>query len=374
MFTYYGMLRVWCCWWEKRTYRTNQQTCTFMSTSAADDCIRNHVALATLAALTRMAGGGYSVTLSSPSSEEVVVDATTNSKDVVLQLWKKELMKISYGSVSFTNNELNTTGKVDGKPHDMEVRAALTLYHCVRRGYCRNVNKRKMGNGEIKSKKKQEGRKGKVDKDDTTFDIISDLGTRRKIDSVKSLANLLVLELETELTGDNGGALTNDCEQTASAHGASCKGPTEAQRVSFTDIRSNDSGIICLLTLHRSKQLYSHGRIPCPNCINWFKGMKGLWWHQLTVHGNQYSSATEMAAVGANSLAVVPYQEWSDADAAKTHQIDSETEAGDDCNLSYQNQSDAENDAFDLVKTGKYKEFKELVEVRCRTSIRHSVY
>ncbi len=344
-------------------------TCTLMPASA--DSVRNHVALATLASLTRIAGGGYSVT----SSSEEVVDATTNSNDVVLKQWKKELMEISHGSVSFTNKGLNNGGNIDGKPHDWEVRAALMLYHRVMACIGEVVEGKKKYEKcsddshalQVSSKLSLEDRKGKVDKDVTTFDIISDLGTRRNINSIKSLANLLAFELETELTGDDGDELTNNHEQTVSAHGTTCFGPTETQRTSFTDIRSNDSGIVCLLTLHRSKQLYSHGRIPCPNCIKWFKGLKGLWWHQLKVHGNQYSSATEVAAAGAHSLAIVPYQERNNRVAAKTQKVESELGAGDVCNLSYLNQSDSRNDAFDLVKTGKYNEFKELVEVSFRT-------
>jgi len=347
-----------------------------MKSIAAADSVRDQVALATLASLTRIAGGGFVVT-SSAVEEEVGTPS-----NVVASQWREELMKISYKSVSFTNNGLNSRGEIDGKPHDVEVRAALMLYHRVRRGYCSNGKKRRVGDIEVKSKTIQkvnkdcshalqvsgyiqtlDDRRGKDDEEyDTSIDIISDLGTRRKINSILSLANLLAIELERELAGNT---------QTYRDLNASVdekmyyQQPNKAQPTTFTDIRSNDSGIICLLTLYRSKQLYSHGRIPCPNCTKWFKGSKGLWWHQLSVHGNQYSSAIEVAAGITNSLAIVQYQEQNETVVARTDIGTSDENVGAFC----KDEANAENEAFAMVKSGQYDEFTKFVEVRRRRCV-----
>lgn len=346
-----------------------------MKSIATVDSVRDQVALATLASLTRIAGGGFVVT-SSAVEEEV---GTPSNDGVVASQWREELMKISYRSVSFTNNGLNSRGEIDGKPHDVEVRAALMLYHRVRRGYCSNGKKRRVGDIEVKSKTKQkvnkdcsralqvtgsiqtlEGKRGKADEEyDTPIDIISDLGTRRKINSILSLANLLAIELERELAGNTQTyrELTASVDETMHY-----QQPNKANPTTFTDIRSDDSGIICLLTLHRSKQLYSHGRIPCPNCTKWFKGSKGLWWHQLSVHGNQYSSAIEVAAGITNSLAIVRYQERSERVVARTDIETSDENVGTLC----KGEANAEDEAFAMVKLGQYDDFTKFVEVRRR--------
>mmetsp|Transcript_16131 Transcript_16131/g.20434 ORF Transcript_16131/g.20434 Transcript_16131/m.20434 type:complete len:443 (+) Transcript_16131:3-1331(+) len=54
--------------------------------------------------------------------------------------------------------------------------------------------------------------------------------------------------------------------------------------------------------------LRSAGRLPCPLCIKWCKGEKGLWWHQQREHGAEYSTATVSASSEVNCFAIVPYR------------------------------------------------------------------
>ncbi|KAL7452546.1 hypothetical protein ACHAWC_007684, partial [Mediolabrus comicus] len=141
--------------------------------------------------------------------------------------------------------------------------------------------------GPRKKKKKDNTTSSSTQEDDTvSFELISELGTQRQICSATKLANLLSLELEKELSS------------TSSKH----------YTVNFFDIRSNDSGIIYMVSDKRSNELHEAGKLPCSHCVRWYKGQKGLWWHQLQAHGICYASATESAADAVNSLAVVPYQ------------------------------------------------------------------
>ena len=181
---------------------------------------------------------------------------------------------------------------MDGKPHDVECRAALSLFHIVRnrfsdKGANNNDDNSSSGN---KGGKKQRGKKKKQTADNkstsdtasnengASFELVSELGTQRQVCSAASLANLLSLELEKESSN-------------------------------FFDIRSNDSGIIHMVSDKRSKELHETGKLPCSQCVRWFKGQKGLWWHQLQAHGICYASATESAADAVNCLAVVSFQE-----------------------------------------------------------------
>ena len=317
-----------------------------MTSAAASSSVCNQVAAATLASLNRIAGGGFSAM--SPAADDVANDAVNKT-------WGEELMRIAHSSVSFTNNKNGSNGgEIAGKPHDMEVRAALMLYHRIHRYHCVRPKKRKKSEAPLPlvSNPPIDEKEWENNGSSLSLEIISDLGTRRKIDSINSLASLLALELESELTGD---ALPID-DISESEHAIIHDDrPTDAQPAIFTDIRCDASGIICLLTLRRSNQLYSHGRIPCPNCINWFKGSKGLWWHQLSVHGNQYSSATEVAAGVMNSSPIIPYNERN-ANAVRS----TETVGIFNC----KNDTEAENEAFVLIKVGNYDEFTKLIEVR----------
>ena len=300
------------------------------SCPSSSNAIHNQVASAVWASLVRIAGGGFLCRASTATIPPDFHEGLNSSPKVVcdLLLWKEELKKISRSTVSFPNR---LKSSVDGKPHDVEVRAALSLFHrivrrtntCVQRmiydGKSSLCNKRKRqskcdaaiekttkrpSNGEHRVPSQELGSlRDRV----VLFELISDFGTRREIDSIKSLANLLSLELEKELSARNSlvqnrhdGSGNGHVElPKATSNDGSFKMAEDQNLVPFMifcDIRSDDSGTICLVSSHRSKQLHAAGRIPCPHCVKWLKGNRGLWWHQLSAHGIDYSSATESAS------------------------------------------------------------------------------
>jgi len=273
--------------------------------------VKDQVASAVHNSLIRIAGGGHAVS---------VETNTTKSQDTK---WLEELKLISEKSVSFSNG--NITNGLEGKPHNVEVRAALTLYHRIRRVY--------------RKRKQQHNSQANEESDTSSFEVVSDFGTKRSIDSVQSLANILTIELEKELSNIQ----TAKCDK-------------EEETVSFTNIKSDNSGIICLVSKRRSEQLHNAGRLPCPHCTKWFKGTKGLWWHMLQAHNVGYSTATESAKNEDDILAIVPYQEGV-MEIKQTHRT--EPIGKED---SKPIQVNKELDAFDMVKMGKYEEFKRLVE------------
>ena len=341
--------------------------------------VKTQVASATLASLIRIAGGGYSLptTRRASSASEPHFDTPTGSKDS--QQWLDELKRIAYSSISFPNggvaNAKPSSGD-GGKPNDVEVRVALPLFHRIRREQSRGYNTKKKND---KRKRKQENHREETgepctsspNNENDSFEVISDLGTRREIDTIQTLANLLSLELESELNNQQQSDQSNDLiYETDIDRRRSIIQPTNT--TSFTDIRPDHSGIICLVSTHRSNQLRSAGRIPCSHCVKWFKGTKGLWWHQLSAHGIDYSLATETASGEVNPLAIVPFQEWdgfgfAPVEMQQPEQVVVNIETNQD-----DSNGGAQCDGFELVKLGKYDEFINLVKVR--THIPCAVY
>lgn len=163
---------------------------------------------------------------------------------------RDQLKDLARSTVSFPNQKLRPPGgTIGGKPHDIEVRIALSLFHLWKR------------------------KGGKVE-------VISDLGIARDIPSPRKLAELLVTEF-----------LEEACRQDSVAH----------------DLRIQPSGVICIITYARSELLREAGRLPCPHCCQWCKGTKGLWWHQQQKHKIEYSEATTVASSSVNELAIVLY-------------------------------------------------------------------
>lgn len=128
----------------------------------------------------------------------------------------QELFKLAESSVSFPNNLQHPLSANEGKPHDIEVKAALAFFHQQR--------KRKRGDIEIT--------------------VVSDLGLERTIACPFDLATLVCSVLE------------DICREAGLCH----------------DVRSNASGIICIVTPERATALRDSGRLPCPQCIKWCKG------------------------------------------------------------------------------------------------------
>ena len=159
------------------------------------------------------------------------------------------LREIASSSVSFPNKNHFS---VDGKPHDTETRFALSCFHRLKRT---------------------------MSTTDDHLELVSDLGLVRHIRSPKEMAELLLLPLEMA------------CRREGHIH----------------DIRVQSSGLMYLVTVERSLMLRQAGQIPCPLCIKWCHGEKGLWWHQQQNHNIEHSTAAELAAASTNMLAMIPY-------------------------------------------------------------------
>ena len=177
-------------------------------------------------------------------SEALVVIAGGSFSEEAEQ---KRLREAVVSSISFPNKKNDNTA---GKPHDIEVRVALSLFHQL---------KRKSGAGIV--------------------EIISDMGLSRRIHSPRELAEQILLPLELA------------CRREGLSH----------------DVRTQPSGMICIVTIHRSQLLRLEGKLPCPRCTKWCQGGKGLWWHQQQNHKVEYSEATEFSASSTDVLAIVPY-------------------------------------------------------------------
>jgi ankyrin repeat protein len=160
---------------------------------------------------------------------------------------KHQFREIAIASISFPNRKSTSA---DGKPHDIEVRVALSLYHRWKRNHA-----------------------------DGSVPIISDLGLVRTITSPRDLARILCEPLEEA------------CRDQQIAH----------------DVRFTPSGIIYIVTYARAQLLRVSGKLPCPHCTHWCKGEKGLWWHQQQNHQVEHSQAAAVASTAKDVLAIIPY-------------------------------------------------------------------
>lgn len=218
--------------------------------------------------------------------------------------WLTELKMVAQSSVSFPNKD---SVSLDGKPHDIEVRAALVLFHrCIASG-----RKRKLFGTMTKTKR---------------LSAISDLGVRRTADTPQRLATLLCSALEELM---------------------------KQEHLSY-DVRSSSSGIICIVTPKRAQALRASGRLPCAKCVQWCKGEKGLWWHEQREHGSEHSVAVASAALQDSILAIVPYVSQQPM-FSEQHSLFDEPPP-----RSFRSKDDT---AFDLVKNGELGAFKEMIKV-----------
>jgi len=255
---------------------------------------------------------------------------------------------------------------VDGKPHDVECRAALSLFHIIRNSLGKgatNNNKKNVDNDGKKQKRKKKKNQTANNNNNNSnasnanglsFELISELGTQRQISSATSLANLLSLELEKELLSSS-----------------SSTSLSKSDIIQFCDIRSNESGIIHMVSNKRSNKLHQAGKLPCSHCVRWFKGQKGLWWHQLQAHNITYASATESAADAVNCLAVVVFQEVVQRSVLVTESVIDDDDVDDavlepslveNKETSAEEEVEVELDPFEMVKAGNLDAFVTTVE------------
>jgi hypothetical protein len=152
-----------------------------------------------------------------------------------------EIRSFVLSSVSFPNKN----DDLDGKPHDVEIRIALCLFHQARKRKRRNSY---------------------------SIELISDFGLARPVQTPVDVAELFCQILNQDW-----------------------------------DVRVDYSGILCLVTEERSRALRASGRLPCSRCVKWCKGEKGLWWHQQLKHGIGHGEATGLASTERSTLALIPY-------------------------------------------------------------------
>ena len=228
--------------------------------------------------------------------------------------WHQALYSLAVKSVSFTNGGKSERDACDGggKPHDIEVRAALSLFHRYKHN-------------------------------DTTeappLQIVSDLGLGRPVNSATELAQLIALDMERHL-GDAG----TNVEQSADSD---VPAPVDLGAI-CDDIRpAATSGILCLTTKRRVQQLRHSGKLPCPQCIKWCNGEKGLWWHRQMEHGAGHGDAVDDATNATDTLALVAYDPAMASVA--TSMPNTVTKENVSSNENYR------NDPFECAKNGDLK-------------------
>jgi ankyrin repeat protein len=177
------------------------------------------------------------------------------------------LLDAIISSISFPNKSCRSTENLlSGKPYNIEIRIALKLYHQWRRKSTRKFTE-------------------KSDAHSTnSVTIISDLGLSRTLSSPKELAELIAPLLEEDIRNHPHWGLA-------------------------PDVRCQPSGLLSLITWQRSQALRQQQNLfPCPHCIKWCKGEKGLWWHQQLNHQQEHEQATATAqATSNNQFAIVLY-------------------------------------------------------------------
>ena len=339
-----------------------------------DNSLREYVADCVYQACVQVCGGSLMNDISKDDGSSDSIEKCISSTAVPLAL----LQELARKSVCFTNNKQSkkqdpkTNSKmvlddvssppppsdVDGKPHDIEVRIPLTLYHRWKNNNKRNNNNQKRnerkkqkrrrqsgtseGNGEIKctdETNRSDNINGKdsnsdqihggdggtssqqaqlssslssntdeVNGDSGMIEIVSNFGLVRTVSCPYELATLLIQPLEDLLCQNSkpssfSSTTENSQIGTARKH--------EYQLSSLFHVQATESGILCITTEERSKQLQNAGRFPCPYCVTWCKGMKGLWWHQQLNHNIQHNLATSTAITNTyaatSSLAIVVY-------------------------------------------------------------------
>jgi hypothetical protein len=225
-----------------------------------------------------------------------------------------ELEQLALATVARTtttsNSSTNANDSLEGKPWNIEVRVAPSLYH--------RWNNRSR-------KRSRAGNSGSNNQTDHVLEVTSDMGLTRHIRSPRELGELLLTA-----------GVEDGCRRAEVAN----------------DVRCNQSGFLCIVTPDRAQALRKAGRLPCPQCVQWLCGEKGVWWHCQQQHGSEHSVATNAAMSQRNTLALIPYNYV----AASTIDYTSESAVipavdGSSCKDDDTNDND-NDDPFQAVKNG----------------------
>jgi ankyrin repeat protein len=243
-------------------------------------------------------------------------DHDPSSAAIRLELEQLALTTVSRTTTTQTTTRSDSTiasnDTVEGKPWNVEVRVAPSLYH--------RWNNR--------SRKRSRAVNGDNDNHTEHFlEVTSDMGVTRHIRSPRELGELLLTA-----------GVEDGCRRDEVAN----------------DVRCNLSGFLCIVTPDRSQALHKAGRLPCPQCVQWLCGEKGVWWHCQQQHGSEHSVATNAAMSQRNTLALIPYNNVAPNPADCTNgsvaiaSVDDSISKDDD-NDDNKNNSD---DPFQAVKNG----------------------
>lgn len=314
--------------------------------------------------LMRLCGGGiltHDVHHDKQVNETHKSDEERLTKLVNTLDWKQRLETLAANSISFTNGKnkkkktnhqplvngkecLSMCDENFGKGHDIESRIALSLFR--RYSHSNNIITKERRS---KQKKKSEQKPKMRDEDSNSeicpsIRIISDLGLLRCINSAQELATLLVNEMEDQLWH----LRTSNEQDNTKEH-------ENHSKINIMTIQIDDSGIICIVTRKRFHYLRKNDRFPCSHCIKWFKGQKGLWWHQQIVHNLDHSAATTVAATSSssffNKMAITLYQNPSNDFSINITETN------------IKSQRDQEP-FFESIKNGHYEEFLEYIQLK----------
>jgi hypothetical protein len=247
-------------------------------------------------------------------------DQNSNTNDLVRDSCRTS---ISFPNKDETASSLACRAGGGGKPHDIEVRLALSLFHRWRRQQQQQQNQNQHNTNAI-----------------VVVTITSDMGLQRQVHSPAELAALLILPLETNLRHET------------IAH----------------DVQCHASGVIGIVTMERSYMLrHNYGKVPCPQCPKWCQGSKGLWWHQQQCHSVEYSEATLIASSTSNeTLAMIPYDNNNPHPSKNRLVFNKNSPKGEDPTKSLCHDKNNNKDPLELIKHGNLNELQRAVEVRQR--------
>ena len=188
--------------------------------------------------------------------------------------WHRTLRELARKSVSFPNGKRRRRprpggfpGEVEGgggKPHDIEVRAALSLYNRFAGRGGRPDRRRQAA--EAKAETAESGSA------QSRLQMVSNMGLHRPIRSATGLASLLAQDMERNgAAPGSSGTVAADAADDGRAEAAA----VPPLSVLCNDVRSDASGIICLITKSRMDALRQSGRLPCPLCTKWCREGRG---------------------------------------------------------------------------------------------------
>jgi hypothetical protein len=296
----------------------------------------------------------------------------------------EELYNIARDSISYPNNGAvayagglgtNLLQTKIGKPHDIELRVALKLYHKFKQKRNRIVlqpsSEEDVDSPFVDSIRKSTNRA--VEKPchaACVMRIRSDMGVAREFTSERQFADLIVKTLE-ELIVDESLAIPlfknhqrhRDNVGQQGRHLDDSWNESCNLREIVQDIRADKSGLIYITTNARVQQLRSIGRLPCSLCTKWCKGEKGLWWHQQQEHGKYHSDAIIEAKLQIDNFAIVPYY-YSLGTSGGTVQFQTCSLGPGDKDLSVRKEQPLLLDYMEPVRAGDIQRVQLMIEVK----------